>query len=101
MYQDDLINKIEKNFGDLTGNMQEYGMPAGSGKHIERPDENEPKISPENQRKYRSGVCMLLYLVKFSRPDISNVVRDLSSYEWSNTSSHEKYAKNNQICYGH
>ena len=40
MYQDDLINKIEKNFGELTKNMQEYTMPAGNGEHIKRPDEN-------------------------------------------------------------
>ena len=65
MYQDDLINKIEKNFGELTGNMQEYGLPAWSGKHITRPDEDEPKISSEDQRKYRSVMGMLLYLVKF------------------------------------
>ena len=38
MYQDDLINKVEKNFGESTGKMQEYGIPAGSGKHIQRPD---------------------------------------------------------------
>ena len=62
MYQDDLTNKIEKNFGEHTQSMQEYKMPAGSGKHIKRRDENEPKISPEEQRKYRSGVGMLLYL---------------------------------------
>ena len=30
MYQDYLINKIEKNFGELIKNMQEYAMPAGS-----------------------------------------------------------------------
>ena len=47
MYQDDLINKIEKNFGEWTGNMEEYGMSAGSDKRIKRPDENEPKIGPD------------------------------------------------------
>ena len=44
MYQDDLINKIEKNFGELIKNMQEYAMPAGSGEHIKRLDENVPWV---------------------------------------------------------
>ena len=90
MYQDDLINKIEKNFGEHTRKMQEYEMPAGSGEHIKRPDEDEPKIGPEEQRKYRSGVGMLLYLVKFSRPDISNAVRELSKVMDGATPAHMK-----------
>ncbi len=90
MYQDDLINKIEKNFGEYTQKMQEYEMPAGSGEHIKRPDEDEPKIGPEEQRKYRSGVGMLLYLVKFSRPDISNAVRELSKVMDGATPAHMK-----------
>jgi hypothetical protein len=30
------------------------------------------------QTKYRSGVGILLYLIKYSRPDLANVVRELS-----------------------
>ena len=59
-------------------NMQEYGMPAGSGEHIKRPDEGEPTLERSEQTVYRRGVGLLLYLVKFSRPDISNAVRELS-----------------------
>ena len=43
-----------------------------------RPTENWEKISVEDQQIYRSGVGMLLYLVKHSRPDIANVTRELS-----------------------
>ena len=32
----------------------------------------------KDQRMYQSGVCMLLYLVKHSCPDIANVTRELS-----------------------
>ena len=32
----------------------------------------------ERHTKYRSGVGMLLFLVKYSRPDISNSVREIS-----------------------
>jgi hypothetical protein len=31
----------------------------------------------DKQSRYRSGVGMLLYLIKYSRPDIANVVREL------------------------
>ena len=58
--------------------MQEYAMPAGNGEHIKRHDENESKINHEDQQKYRSGIGMLLYLVKLSRPDILNAFRELS-----------------------
>jgi hypothetical protein len=37
-----------------------------------------PLVSPEDQALYQSGVGMLLYLVKHSRPDIANVVQELS-----------------------
>jgi hypothetical protein len=36
------------------------------------------KIDVDKQKTYRSGVGMLLYLVKHSRPDIANAVRELS-----------------------
>jgi hypothetical protein len=35
-------------------------------------------VNAEDHKLYRTGVGMLLYLVKHSRPDISNVVRELS-----------------------
>ncbi|KAL7501989.1 hypothetical protein ACHAXN_000113 [Cyclotella atomus] len=35
-------------------------------------------LPKEKQSLYRSGVGMLLYLVKYLRPDIANAVRELS-----------------------
>ena len=55
MFQDDLINKIEKIFGDKVKNMQEYGMPTGSGEHIKRPDEGESTLGRDDQTTYRRG----------------------------------------------
>ena len=78
MFQDDLINKIEKIFGDKVKSIQEYGMPAGSGEHIKRPDKGEPTLGRDDQTTYRRGVGLLLYLIKFSRQVISNTVRELS-----------------------
>ncbi len=47
---------------------------------IVRPINEDEKISSEKQKLYRSGVGMLLYLVKHSRPDIANAVRELSKF---------------------
>jgi hypothetical protein len=43
-----------------------------------RPADKTEKIDGNLQSKYRSGVGMLLYLIKYSRPDLANVVRELS-----------------------
>jgi hypothetical protein len=43
-----------------------------------RPSDKTEKIDGDVQSKYRSGVGMLLYLIKYSRPDLANVVRELS-----------------------
>ena len=40
--------------------------------------EGEPILSEEIQTRYRSGIGILMILIKYSRPDISNPVRELS-----------------------
>ena len=89
-YQDDLIKKIELYFGNDVINMRKYSTPASPGLGIVRPTEDDVKISSEDQTKYRSGVGMLLYLVKFSRPDINNAVRELSKANNGATMAHFK-----------
>jgi hypothetical protein len=39
---------------------------------------------------YRSGVGKLLYLSKWSRPDIQNIIRELSRYFMTGTLAHDK-----------
>ena len=50
MYQDDLIQKIEKTFGELVKNMQVYDMPAGTGARIIR--SKEGLITKKEQTLY-------------------------------------------------
>ena len=38
---------------------------------MDRPKEGDELLSQEQQKLYRSGVGMLLYLVKHSRPDMA------------------------------
>ena len=40
--------------------------------------EDIQKISMEDQQEYRSGISMLLYLVKHLRLNLANVTRELS-----------------------
>jgi hypothetical protein len=44
---------------------------------VRRVDETE-KIDSNQESKYFSRVGMLLYLIKYSRPDLENVVRESS-----------------------
>jgi hypothetical protein len=78
--QPHLIKNLEKKYGEAIKSLQAYKTPGTPGQGIVRPDKGETSFlaSPEDQTLYRSGVGMLLYLVKHSRPDIANVVRELS-----------------------
>ena len=78
MCQTNLINKLERLFGEKVKGMVSRETPAGTGFTVTRCTVPECLISPDEQRSYRSGVGILLYLVKYSRPDISNAVRELS-----------------------
>ena len=75
IHQPHLIKKIEKNFGPFVKGLQAYKTPGTPGMSILR--NTKSQITPEQQKIYRSGVGMLLYLVKHSRPDLANAVREL------------------------
>ena len=58
--------------------MQNYATPRTPSLSIVRNPLQEMPISQEDHKLYYSGVGMLLYLVKYSRPDTTNLVRELS-----------------------
>jgi hypothetical protein len=58
--------------------LQIYKTPGTPHTGLTRPSEEDPTVSPEEHKEYRSRVGMLLYLVKHSRPDIANATRELS-----------------------
>jgi hypothetical protein len=78
--QPHLIKNLEKKFGELVESSKIYKTPGTPGQGVSRPrdDERNSIVGSEDHKLYRTGVGMLLYLVKHSRPDISNVVRELS-----------------------
>jgi hypothetical protein len=67
-----------KNFGKEIERKRKFLTPGMPRFKIQRSTINMDVLDPQSQRKYRSGVGMLLYLTKYSRPDISNIVQELS-----------------------
>ena len=73
-----IIKSLEEKFGKKA--MKErLSITLGNGRFTVRRLENEEdKVNAKDHDTYRSRVGTLLYLMKHSRPDISNPVRELS-----------------------
>ena len=76
--QSHLIGRIRNHFDKFTSALKKREIPLTTGFTVQRSDEKGELITAESQHLYRAGIGMLLYLVKFSRPDIPNTVRELS-----------------------
>ena len=76
--QPHMVKKIVSTFGDEVKGMRSFLTPGMPGTSVVRPKVESEQVSPEMQTRYRSGVGMLLYLVKHSRPEIANAVRELT-----------------------
>jgi hypothetical protein len=76
IHQPHLVDKLESKFRTMVEKFQDYRTPGTPGEHVMR--NIELKVDAEKHSIYRSGVGMLLYLVKHSRPDIANAVRELT-----------------------
>ena len=76
--QPSIIKSLEQKFGERAIK-ERLSMTPGTPRFTARRLENlEDKVRPEEHETYRSGVGTLLYLTKYSRPDICNPVRELS-----------------------
>jgi hypothetical protein len=85
-----LIKKMENVFKEEIKNLVTYATPGAPNEALIRPTSEDVLISTEEQTKFRSGVGMLLYLIKHSRPDISNSVRELAKVMDGATKYHMK-----------
>jgi hypothetical protein len=86
--QPDLLNKIQRTFNTALKSVRTTNTPAGTNDAVLRPTPDDILLSPTLQTEYRSGVGMLLFLIKHSRPDISNSVRELTKVMDGATSHH-------------
>ena len=76
--QPHLMKKLIHKFGPMVEKMVSFKTPGTPHQCVKRPEPGDTEMSKEEQKIYRSGVGTLLYLVKHSRPDIANAVRELS-----------------------
>ena len=77
LHQHRLIDKMEREFMvKLSMIPKETPMPTHF--HITRPEENDESLTQEELKEYQSGTGTLLYLIKHSRPDLCNSVRELT-----------------------
>jgi hypothetical protein len=88
--QPDLIKKLEAAFGEDAKELQEHKTPSAPGEAVMRPQDKSEPISEEDQKTCRSGVGVSLHLVKHSRPDASNSVRELAKVLDGATEAHVK-----------
>jgi hypothetical protein len=95
IHQPKLFNNIKEQFGALVEPLKDFETPAPPQTIIKRPDKGDTLLSPYQQTKYRSGVGMLVYLVKDSRFDILNLVRELSKVADGATIAHWKLLLHN------
>ena len=79
IHQPHLIKKLEPKFGSMVEGLMEYKTPGTPHQTITQ--DVAVKISDDDQKLYQSGVGMLLWLVKHSRPDIANAVRELTRHQ--------------------
>jgi hypothetical protein len=78
MIQPHLLTHLIKSFGEEIEGKRKFLSPGTPRFKRKRSTINKDILDPQSQRKYRSGVGMLLHLTKYSRPDISNIVQELS-----------------------
>ena len=90
LHQSALIKKIERNFGERVQKLRRYSTPGTPGQGLVQVKDNEKVLNEKDQTEYRSGVGMLLFLTKFSRPDIANAVRELSKVNNKACEAHVK-----------
>ena len=76
--QEPLIKKLESKFKTKVMDLPISEVPATPGTSLQRTKNDEEALGPEEHKEFRSGVGILLYLVKNSRPDIANATRELT-----------------------
>ena len=73
--QTSIIDKLTNMMKEFLTGTCEYNSPSKSGDKVIVPKDEEDIMDGVNQILYRSSVSSLLYIIRFTRPDISNQVR--------------------------
>ena len=76
--QPHMIKKIIKTFGEEVNKRVRLKTPGTPGLGLIKVTDTGNMLPKDRHGRYRTGVGMLLFLIKHSRPDICNAVRELS-----------------------
>jgi hypothetical protein len=88
--QPDIVDRIVKYFEEDANKLKNFETPMAHNHNVVRPSEDTVRVGEQEQSKFRSGVGSLLYLVKHSRADLPNAVRELSKVMDSAAEAHMK-----------
>jgi len=88
--QPDLYKNLEKKFGNMLKGQQSTETPSTPGFHVVCNIPEAVFILDHDQKLYRSGVGMLLFLVKHTLPDLSNSTHELLKVMDKATEGHMK-----------
>ena len=78
MVQPHIVKKLKEKFHDLTKDIKVRDTPCAAGSIVVREFNDDIELNNDEQSLYRSGIGILLYLAKYTRPDIANGVREHS-----------------------
>ena len=80
IFQPDLIKNMTQGFNKDVKSLTAFNNPATLHKIIVRNQETYTKLPCNLQKRYRSNVGFLLYLVKHERPELYNTVHELYKF---------------------
>jgi hypothetical protein len=76
--QPHMVKKVLKSFEDEIKGLKTLQTPGTPGQGLILEKDAEEIVDKDKHSRYRTGVGSVLYLIKHSRPDIANAVRELS-----------------------
>ena len=78
MHQGYLIKNLNNIYGKQVKGLTDYKITGTPRVGLVHPNDKNEVVYKEYHEQYRTGVGMLFYLVKHTRPDIENAVRELT-----------------------
>jgi hypothetical protein len=90
MCQPNLLKTLERVVKDRLAGIRVYKTPAILEKIVVKITKEDEIMDKKSHRLFRSGVEMLLYFIKYSKPDIANSVREIAKVIDGPTKQHLK-----------
>lgn len=88
--QSKIVDKLLKVMREEIKSVREYGTPAAIGDKVNSPKQDEKLMNGIKQVLFRSCIGSLLYLSRFTRPNITNRIRELEKVMTKGTDANYK-----------